>query len=131
MKKVETKMENTVKMNNTENHNLKILITNEIRSIYIPINVKGYYMLRRAIILCINDSSLLDSVTKLLYPVIAKEFDTDYRAVERGMRYAIKSAWDSGDKELLKSYFGVYKRRPSNTKVIATICDNVKLKLNK
>ena len=83
--------------------------------------------------LSVNNMEILNSVTKLLYPTIAKGFDTTSSRVERAVRHAIEVAWDRGDVDILNSYFGytVHNNRgkPTNSEFIAMIADKLRLKL--
>ncbi len=89
-----------------DTHQLELLSTNFILQLGIPANLKGYHYLREAILLSINDSQMLESVTKLLYPAVAKKFNTTSSRVERAIRYAIETAWDKGDFNVQNSFFG-------------------------
>ena len=112
--------------------NLEIIVTDIIHRIGVPAHIKGYHYLREAIILCVGDPELLESVTKLLYPAVAKRFSTTPSRVERAIRHAIEIAWDRGDIETLNSYFGYTvntgKGKPTNSEFIALITDKITLK---
>ncbi len=79
----------------------------------------------------INDTAMLESVTKLLYPTVAKNFDTTASRVERAIRHAIEVAWDRGDVDVLSSYFGYTiqntRGKPTNSEFIAMISDKLRL----
>ena len=81
----------------------------------------------------VNDPEMLESVTKLLYPTVAKKFDTTASRVERAIRHAIEIAWDRGDLEVLNAYFGftvnTSKGKPTNSEFIALIADKLKLSM--
>ncbi|MCC8192301.1 MAG: sporulation initiation factor Spo0A C-terminal domain-containing protein [Ruminococcus sp.] len=85
---------------------LKNITTNLILQLGISEKLKGYHYLREAILLSINDSQMLESVTKVLYPTVAKKFNTTSSRVERAIRYAIETAWDKGDFNVQNSFFG-------------------------
>ena len=108
-------------------------MTNVIHQIGVPAHIKGYHYLREAIILCIGDSEMINSVTKLLYPTVAKRFDTTSSRVERAIRHAIEVAWDRGDVDTLNSYFGYTihngRGKPTNSEFIAMIADKLRLQL--
>ncbi|MBS1474116.1 MAG: sporulation transcription factor Spo0A, partial [Massilimaliae sp.] len=91
--------------------------------------------LREAIILSIQDSEMINSVTKLLYPTIAKQFKTTSSRVERAIRHGIEVAWDRGDVDTLNSYFGFTihngRGKPTNSEFIAMIADRLKLQMKK
>jgi two-component system response regulator (stage 0 sporulation protein A) len=80
----------------------------------------------------VNDSEIINSVTKILYPTVAKKYQTTTSRVERAIRHAIEVAWDRGDVEVLNSYFGytiqVNRGKPTNSEFIAMIADNLRLK---
>lgn len=106
-----------------------------MRQIGVPAHIKGYQYLRTAIDLSINDEEMLESVTKLLYPTIAKMYSTTSSRVERAIRHAIEVAWDRGDVEVLSSYFGYTiqsnRGKPTNSEFIAMIADRIKLSMHK
>lgn len=111
---------------------LEITVTDVIHKIGVPAHIKGYHYLREAIILAILDSETLESVTKVLYPTVAKKFKTTASRVERAIRHAIEIAWDRGDIDTLNSYFGYTidagKGKPTNSEFIALIADKINLK---
>ncbi|MBQ6892727.1 MAG: sporulation transcription factor Spo0A, partial [Clostridia bacterium] len=96
-------------------------------------HIKGYQYLRTAILMTINDSEIINSVTKVLYPSVAKKYSTTTSRVERAIRHAIEVAWDRGDVDTLNSYFGYTiqnnRGKPTNSEFIAMIADNLRLKL--
>lgn len=112
--------------------NLEIIVTDIIHKIGVPAHIKGYHYLREAIIASVNDKEMLESVTKLLYPAVAKKFSTTPSRVERAIRHAIEIAWDRGDVDTLNSFFGytinVGKGKPTNSEFIALITDKICLK---
>ena len=85
---------------------IELVISDIMRQIGVPAHIKGYQYLRKAIMLCVEDSEMMGSVTKILYPTVAKEFKTTSSRVERAIRHAIEVAWDRGDVDVLSSYFG-------------------------
>ena len=107
-------------------------VTKIIHQIGVPAHIKGYQYLRTAILLTINDSDIINSVTKILYPSIAKKYQTTTSRVERAIRHAIEVAWDRGDVDTLNSYFGYTiqnnRGKPTNSEFIAMIADNLRLK---
>lgn len=110
---------------------LDVIVTDIIHKIGVPAHIKGYHYLREAIIQSVNDSQMLESITKILYPTVAKCFDTTPSRVERAIRHAIEIAWDRGDIDTLNSYFGYTintgKGKPTNSEFIALITDKIKL----
>ena len=111
---------------------LEMVVTDIIHQIGIPAHIKGYHYLREAIMLSINNEEMLESVTKQLYPSVAKRFDTTASRVERAIRHAIETAWDRGDVDVLNGMFGytvsVGKGKPTNSEFIALITDNLRLR---
>lgn len=118
----------------TEN-NLESVITDIIHDIGVPAHIKGYNYLREAIGLCIKDDEFINSITKLLYPTVAKNFSTTSSRVERAIRHAIEVAWNRGREEVLTDIFGytidTNKGKPTNGEFIAMISDSIKLKMKR
>ena len=83
-------------------------MTEIIHEIGVPAHIKGYQYLREAIILTINDMDIINAVTKVLYPTVAKKYATTPSRVERAIRHAIEVAWDRGDLETLQKVLRVY-----------------------
>lgn len=114
-----------------EKHSLESEITDILHQIGVPAHIKGYHYLREGILLAVNDSEALDSITKILYPAIAKKFSTTSSRVERAIRHAIEVAWDRGDVDILDSYFGYtihnLRGKPTNSEFIAMIADDILL----
>lgn len=112
---------------------LEFMVTEIIHQIGVPAHIKGYNYLRESIILAIKDSEIINSVTKTLYPTVAKEHSTTSSRVERAIRHAIEVAWDRGDVNVLNSYFGytIHNNRgkPTNSEFIAMISDKLRLRL--
>ncbi len=112
---------------------IDVVISDIMRQIGVPAHIKGYQYLRTAIKLSVNDSEMLSSVTKLLYPTVAKMYNTTASRVERAIRHAIEVAWDRGDVDVLSSYFGYtiqsQRGKPTNSEFIAMIADKLKLSL--
>ena len=107
-------------------------VTKIIHQIGVPAHIKGYQYLRTAIMLTIADSEIINSVTKILYPTVAKKYQTTTSRVERAIRHAIEVAWDRGDVDTLNSYFGYTvqnnRGKPTNSEFIAMIADHLRLK---
>ncbi|MDD6160661.1 MAG: sporulation transcription factor Spo0A [Oscillospiraceae bacterium] len=110
-------------------------VTAIIHDIGVPAHIKGYQYLREAIMLVVNDMDVINAVTKVLYPAVAKKFDTTASRVERAIRHAIEVAWDRGDLETLQKYFGYtvsnIKGKPTNSEFIAMIADKISLEKDK
>ena len=111
--------------------NIEALVTSIIHEIGVPAHIKGYQYLRTAILMTIEDSDVINSVTKILYPSVAKQYSTTSSRVERAIRHAIEVAWDRGDVDILNSYFGFTiqnnRGKPTNSEFIAMIADNLRL----
>lgn len=107
-------------------------VTKIIHQIGVPAHIKGYQYLRCAILMTIEDNEIINSVTKILYPTVAKKYQTTTSRVERAIRHAIEVAWDRGDVDVLNSYFGYTiqnsRGKPTNSEFIAMIADNLRLK---
>lgn len=112
---------------------LEVLISDIMRQIGVPAHIKGYQYLREAIMLSVRDAEMMNSVTKVLYPTVAKRFSTTSSRVERAIRHAIEVAWDRGDVDVLSSYFGYTiqnsRGKPTNSEFIAMISDKMRLQL--
>ena len=97
----------------------------------VPAHLKGYHYLRDAIILSGKNMEVVSSVTKLLYPTIAKHFRTTDQKVERAIRNAIEVSWSRGNVETFEKIFGYSvatgRTRPTNSEYIARIADNIRL----
>ena len=106
-------------------------VTAIIHEIGVPAHIKGYQYLREAIIIAVGDMEVINAVTKVLYPEVAKRFATTPSRVERAIRHAIEVAWDRGDLETLQKYFGYTvnsaKGKPTNSEFIAMIADRLSL----
>lgn len=110
---------------------LKNQVTAVIHEIGVPAHIKGYQYLREAIMIAVEDMEVINAVTKVLYPAVAKRFGTTPSRVERAIRHAIEVAWDRGDLETLQKYFGYTvsnaKGKPTNSEFIAMIADGLML----
>ena len=111
--------------------NLEADVTNIIHEIGVPAHIKGYQYLRDAIILAVNDMEMLNSITKVLYPTIAKKHQTTPSRVERAIRHAIEVAWSRGKMDTIDALFGYTvstgKGKPTNSEFIALIADKIRL----
>ena len=116
----------------TRTPDIETQVTQIIHQIGVPAHIKGYQYLRTAILLTVKDSDIINSVTKILYPSVAKKYQTTTSRVERAIRHAIEVAWDRGDVDTLNSYFGYTiqnnRGKPTNSEFIAMIADNLRLK---
>ena len=108
-------------------------IANLFLTVGIPAHIKGYQYLREAIIIAVNDMDVINAITKVLYPQVAKTFGTTPSRVERAIRHAIEVAWDRGDLDTLQRFFGYTvsntKGKPTNSEFIALIADRLQLQL--
>ncbi len=106
-------------------------VTDMIHEIGVPAHIKGYQYLREAIMMAVDDPGMISSITKILYPTIAKRFQTTSSRVERAIRHAIEVAWSRGRMETLDALFGYTidtgKGKPTNSEFIALIADRIRL----
>ncbi|MEY8403847.1 sporulation transcription factor Spo0A [Oscillospiraceae bacterium 44-34] len=118
-----------------DNAALEAQVTAIIHDVGVPAHIKGYQYLREAIIIAVKDMDVINAVTKVLYPEVAKRFGTTASRVERAIRHAIEVAWDRGDLETLQKYFGYTvsnaKGKPTNSEFIAMIADRLQLERRK
>ncbi len=116
-------------------HDLETDVTNIIHEIGVPAHIKGYQYLREAIVMSVNDIDMLNSITKILYPTIAKEYQTTPSRVERAIRHAIEVAWSRGKMDTIDELFGYTihngKGKPTNSEFIALIADKIRLDYKK
>lgn len=133
---VEPKREVPNKSNHSSNnyymeHKLESDVTNIIHEIGVPAHIKGYQYLRDAIMMSVNDGEMLNSITKLLYPSIAKQHKTTPSRVERAIRHAIEVAWSRGKMDTIDDLFGYTvsngKGKPTNSEFVALIADKIRL----
>ena len=112
---------------------LEAQVTQIMHELGVPAHIKGYQYMREAIMMAVEDMDVINSITKLLYPSVAKRFSTTPSRVERAIRHAIEVAWDRGDIDVLDSIFGYTvqndKGKPTNSEFIAMIADKLRLKI--
>lgn len=117
----------------TTEESLETMVTNMIHEIGIPAHIKGYHYLRDAIIMAVEDMDVLNAITKVLYPTVAKRHQTTSSRVERAIRHAIEVAWSRGKLDTLDELFGYTvsngKGKPTNSEFIALIADTIRLEL--
>ena len=117
----------------TDKNSIESMVTGIIHEIGVPAHIKGYQYLREAIIIAVNDMDVINAITKVLYPQVAKTFQTTPSRVERAIRHAIEVAWDRGDLDTLQRFFGYTvsntKGKPTNSEFIALIADRLQLQL--
>ena len=119
----------------SQEHDLEKDVTEMIHEIGVPAHIKGYQYLREAIMMSVEDVEMLNSITKVLYPTIAKKFQTTPSRVERAIRHGIEVAWSRGRSETLEGLFGYTisagKGKPTNSEFIALIADKIRLQYRK
>ena len=112
--------------------NLENDVTEIIHDVGVPAHIKGYQYLRDAIMMSVDDVEMMNSITKILYPTIAKKHKTTASRVERAIRHAIEVAWTRGNVETIDELFGYTvnngKGKPTNSEFIALISDKIRLK---
>ncbi len=117
--------------NESQKVSIETDVTNMIHEVGVPAHIKGYQYLRDSIIMAVEDSDILNSITKILYPTIAKKYDTTASRVERAIRHAIEVAWERGRMETIEELFGYTvsngKGKPTNSEFIALIADKLRL----
>lgn len=111
--------------------NIEADVTKIIHEIGVPAHIKGYQYLRDAIVMSVKDMDMLNSITKILYPTIAKKYQTTASRVERAIRHAIEVAWSRGKMDTIDELFGYTinngKGKPTNSEFIALITDRIRL----
>ncbi|NSW91366.1 MAG: sporulation transcription factor Spo0A [Firmicutes bacterium] len=116
-----------------EKRDLEVEVTNIMHEIGVPAHIKGYQYLRDAIMMVVKDLDIINSITKQLYPAIAKDYNTTPSRVERAIRHAIEVAWNRGRVEAINSIFGytinMGKGKPTNSEFIAMIADKLRIDL--
>ena len=110
---------------------LEVVVTDYIHEIGVPAHIKGYQYLRETIMMTVEDPAMIDAITKILYPSIAKKYQTTPSRVERAIRHAIEVAWSRGKMETLDAIFGytisIGKGKPTNSEFIALIADKIRM----
>lgn len=110
---------------------LECYVTKIMLDMGVPAHLKGYHYLRAAILLSEKDMETVSSVTKLLYPEIARKFRTTDQKVERAIRNAIEVSWERGNPDTFMELFGYSakagKTRPTNSEYIARVADKIRL----
>lgn len=112
---------------------LEVEVTNMMHEIGVPAHIKGYQYLRDAIMMVVKDLDIINSITKQLYPSIAREYNTTPSRVERAIRHAIEVAWSRGQMETIDALFGytvnLGKGKPTNSEFIAMVADKLRLEM--
>ena len=127
------KTDNIRHLSEARGDSIEMQVTEILHQIGVPAHIKGYHYLRRSIIMSVETPEIINSVTKKLYPSVARLYDTTPSRVERAIRHAIEVAWDRGDVDVLNSYFGYTihngRGKPTNSEFIAMISDKLRLQL--
>ena len=115
----------------SEFDSLEAYVTSIIHEVGVPAHIQGYQYLRDAIIMSVGDNEMLGSITKRLYPAIAKKYKTTSSRVERAIRHAIEVAWSRGSMETIEELFGYTvnsgKGKPTNSEFVALIADKIRI----
>ena len=123
----------TMELNRTDDPGLMEYVTEFMLDMGVPAHLKGYHYLRTAILMAGKDMEVVGSVTKLLYPEIAKLFKTTEQKVERAIRNAIEVSWVRGNADTFEDFFGYSfltgNTRPTNSEYIAQIADRIRLEM--
>lgn len=116
-----------------KSQNLDVRITDIMHEIGVPAHIKGYLYLRKAISMVVEEVELLGAITKELYPLVARKFNTTPSRVERAIRHAIEVAWERGNTEAINKLFGhsvnTKSGKPTNSQFIAKIADKLRLEM--
>ena len=112
-------------------NNTRKAITKVIKELGIPANPIGYHYIRYAIEITLDDFNLVNRITKLLYPAVAKKFNTTKTGAERAIRHAIEVGWLNANEDFVMELFGYSisadKGKPTNSEFIATVADYISL----
>ena len=134
---LERKIENIFKINNENktldiyHNNLQISVTKILHELGVPSHIKGYQYIREGIMLIYDNPEYIGGITKVLYPNIARVFQTTVSRVERAIRHAIEVSWNRGNWDLMEEIFGhsvdIDKAKPTNSEFIVTVADKLRL----
>ncbi len=121
-------------MQGVEEKKVEQMISHMMLDMGVPAHLKGYRYVRSAVFMAEEDMKVVGSVTKLLYPEIAKQYNTTDGKVERAIRNAIEISWMRGNKKTFEGLFGYCAEsgqgRPTNSEYIAVIADTIRIRLN-
>jgi two-component system response regulator (stage 0 sporulation protein A) len=124
----------TSKQTKSEVEPIEIRVTNLIHDLGVPAHIKGYQFLREAIILAVENEEMINAVTKIMYPMLAKKFKTTPSRIERAIRHAIEVSWNRGELAMHDKIFGYTvnsnKGKPTNSEFIAMIADKIRIEAN-
>lgn len=133
-KSLGNEMEQVKQSENVNEYDITKKITEIIKTLGIPAHIKGYQYIRTAIEMCLEDIQMLDTITKQLYPEIAKQYKTTSSRVERAIRHAIETAWSRGNMKTIEEIFGYTvnfkKGKPTNSEFLALVVDKIRLENN-
>lgn len=114
--------------------NIEQIVTDLIHDVGVPAHIKGYRYMRDAIMMAVDNIQVLDQITKVLYPDIAKKNNTTSSRVERAIRHGIEVAWSRGNLDTLDKIFGYTidnaKGKPTNSEFIALLTDKIRMEYN-
>ncbi len=126
-------MESKAQYHTPVQRNLEVEVTSIMHEIGVPAHIKGYQYLRDAIMMVVKDLDIINSITKQLYPSIARVYNTTPSRVERAIRHAIEVAWSRGQVEAIDELFGytvsIGKGKPTNSEFIAMVADKLRLEM--
>ncbi len=109
---------------------LKMTVIGLMHEVGVPAHIKGYRYLCEAIIMAVENPQVLEGMTKVLYPEVAKTFGTTPSRTERAIRHAIEATWDRADMDVLKKYFGntisPMRGKATNSEFIATMAEYIR-----
>lgn len=116
-------------------YNLERRITEVLKDLGVPTHLKGYDYLRSAIAMCVEDKSILGYITGRLYPELAKQHDTTASRIERAIRHAVEVAWDRGDLDVLKQYFGntisLSRGKATNSEFLSCVATQLRMEVQR
>lgn len=113
-------------------HDMMERVSEILHELGVPAHIKGYPYVRKAIVFAVKDPETMESITKIMYPTLAKYFGTTSSRLERAIRHAIEVAWDRGDVDVFQKYFGYTiqssRGKPTNSEFIAMLSDKLRMK---
>lgn len=108
---------------------IEIEVTKILTELGMPCNNMGYKYIKKAILIAVEDTDAVNAVTKVLYPQIAEEYKSSWKAVERCIREGVRAVWNKDNLEILQKYFGCtannIERRPTSSKFIAMMVNYI------
>ncbi|MBR1592937.1 MAG: sporulation transcription factor Spo0A [Ruminococcus sp.] len=129
--KLASVINSVISINSLANYEIELAVTEAIRNLTVPANIKGYNYIRTAIMMSVKIGNLTGNITTKLYPDIAEYYHTTSSSVEKAIRHAIKVSWSRVGADAVMSYFGctpsIYKTQPTNSEYLAAVTDKVRL----